>query len=910
MKTEWWPTIEEYNPGLTIDDWLDIIDNREICTEKWLHVLARFYEYGGEGACSEVEDHYGERRNSYNLQMKNLADRLVAANRGHYMNDKGNMRFFPILFLGRYAQGDEQGTYIWKLRDELRDALEEYDVVSWDQKYLLRLLIDDYKKLIDKTNGTGYIDDELYKWEYITSNNNAAPLEIIDYLITRNINIYDRVRDSQSWKTLIKDNPKALDNVILKLKDENVSLHDRIASFKTDMDALLEDYSFSSHANDERTAACFLCCWNPQKYTLYKANNLYEPLCRYLGAETKPAGSKYEHFIELAGKLADIVQDDPYLQPFFAQKTKEYVQSNLLVAQTIIWCVFSKRGQELLHGKTRNYWSGGVTWDKGNMTREFADNGYWRIGWTDKDANRGAKEAWSNIEKVEPGDYLAFHSYGGRNDLTIHYLAEVVDKDTDNGKLIIKKLPDDNYYRGKAPKMKKGNWFGTLLQVTGSEAINTIFHIDKEDVSMIPERIVEYGSILNSKKNVILQGAPGTGKTYSTASLALYIIGQKEPEAIDGLDFNDHKEVMKRYEEYRRKKQIEFCTFHQSMDYEDFVEGLRPEIVNGSSAVTYDVKPGIFKEICTNAISSSTDRIDNFDDIWVKLIDELDNNDYLMIPLLSGKKNMRIELNEYGNGLTERTYEGDIYKKGEWVDGHSKFFSKDQLYNIYRGLPGVPAGGHDNYRKAIVAYMKQNLGLKDYVDGKNESEDKNYVLIIDEINRGYVSKIFGELITLLEKDKRIGADHPISVTLPYSKEDFGVPANLFIIGTMNTTDRTTGTLDYALRRRFDFITIEADATVLDSSVPEAKVLFEDVKAFIEEKKLDDLDISDLMIGHSYFMASDRIELEKRIRYEVIPLVKEYIKDGILNCIPGEAKEYFDDWTNLNTHSKEIQEIAE
>ena len=215
----------------------------------------------------------------------------------------------------------------------------------------------------------------------------------------------------------------------------------------------------------------------------------------------------------------------------------------------------------------------------------------------------------------------------------------------------------------------------------------------------------------------------------------------------------------------------------------------------------------------------------------------------------------------------------------------------------------MPAGGHDNYRKAIVAYMKKTLGLKEYVAGKGENESKNYVLIIDEINRGYVSKIFGELITLLEKDKRIGAEHPIRVKLPYSnEEDFGVPSNLYIIGTMNTTDRTTGTLDYALRRRFDFITLEADSSVLESFVPAARHIFEDVRKFIEDKKLDDMDISDLMVGHSYFISSSDNELKTKIRYEVIPLIREYIKDGILNCLPGEANEYFDDWINLRIHS--------
>ena len=898
MDKAWWPDKNEYDPMLTKEDWLSIFNNRQLCEEKWLHVLARYYEYGGEGSCSEVEDRYDEQRNTFNIQTYHFAKRLISSGVCKMPVDKdGKNNYFPVIFLGRYADKNDLGSYIWKLRDEVYEALTEFDIVSWDIDYLLRQLVSQYKTLIAKTKYTEFIDEELYKWKYITDNKDADALSIIDYLIKHNLNIYDRVRDSQSWKTLIKDKPDDLEKAIITLRDESVDIHKRLADFKVEMKALFSEYSFTSYANDERTAACFLSCWFPQKYTLYKDGDLYEPLCIFLGIKKKSAGSKYEHFLSIANRLAQIVHDDEDIQRIYSEKTKGYIQSDLLIAQTIVWSVFSRRGQEMLFGKTRNYWSGGVVWGSGNKKQEFIDNGYWQIGWKESDTTNGAKKAWSNIKKVKTGDYLSFHSYGGHNDLTIHYLAEITGVDEDKGIIYITKLPDDDYYKGKAPQMKKDGWFGTLLQVTGSNAINTVFHIDKETKTMIPEKIIEYGSLIEQKKNVILQGAPGTGKTYSTASLALYIIGQKEPEAIENLDFNNHEEVMKRYEHYREMHQIEFCAFHQSMDYEDFIEGLRPELANNGTSVTYEVKPGIFRQICHNASSSVVDRVDNFDEVWEKFIELLDNEDSISVPLLTNKNSISIGLNETGTGLMEKPSQ------------HSKYFSKDQLYNIYRGMPGVPAGGHDNYRKAIVAYMKQNLGLKEYSAGNSEAEYKNYVLIIDEINRGYVSKIFGELITLLEKDKRIGAEHPITVVLPYSNEPFGVPMNLYIIGTMNTTDRTTGTLDYALRRRFDFITLEADPSVLDSSVTEAKIIFDDVKAFIEEKKLDDMDISDLMVGHSYFISKDIAELKNRIRYEVIPLIKEYIKDGILNCLPGEANEYFKDWMDLSPHIKN-QEIVE
>ena len=169
---------------------------------------------------------------------------------------------------------------------------------------------------------------------------------------------------------------------------------------------------------------------------------------------------------------------------------------------------------------------------------------------------------------------------------------------------------------------------------------------------------------------------------------------------------------------------------------------------------------------------------------------------------------------------------------------------------------------------------------------------KNYILIIDEINRGNISKIFGELITLLEADKRLDASHPITLQLPYSKEKFAVPPNMYIIGTMNTTDRSTGSIDYALRRRFAFITLKSDKHAIedfyDNNISnknnilknKALEMFNKIETFIKEHK-SELDFDDLMPGHSYFMATTEEELQQKIEYEVEPLLQEYYKDGLL-----------------------------
>ena len=274
------------------------------------------------------------------------------------------------------------------------------------------------------------------------------------------------------------------------------------------------------------------------------------------------------------------------------------------------------------------------------------------------------------------------------------------------------------------------------------------------------ELIEKSVKLLKEKRNIILQGAPGTGKTYTTASIIVEMKREYMPDM-------SRQEIMEKYNNMANNGFVEFTTFHQSLDYEDFVEGLKPIVKEGH--VTYNVEPGIFKKICIKAS------------------------------------------NDPGN---------------------------------------------------------------------------NYFLIIDEINRGNVSKIFGELITLLELDKRKGSVNAISAILPYSKETFGIPDNLYIIGTMNTTDRSVGTIDYALRRRFAFLTVKANESIVsrqNGDVGKKAVdYFRKVYEHLKKYPSGDIDLDDLMIGHSYFIADSIPQLELKWKYEVIPLLEEYYKDGLIS----------------------------
>lgn len=398
--------------------------------------------------------------------------------------------------------------------------------------------------------------------------------------------------------------------------------------------------------------------------------------------------------------------------------------------------------------------------------------------------------------------------------------------------------------------------------------------------------IQEMANLLEKKKNIILQGAPGTGKTYTTAELALRVIGETK-------SYPNHTALMEAYEKIRKEGQIEFVTFHQSMDYEDFVEGLKP-VVSDENNVIYIIENGIFKRISEKAGDEAySDRVDNFENSWEKIIADVEEKDTMPLPTLSKKSEFKLQLNTNGDGFVDKV------EPSKSTKGYTRTYNHDQLYRVYRGLPGVKGKGHDNYRHAIIRYMKEHYGLKSYSAGSVLNQHvKRYVLIIDEINRGNVSKIFGELITLLEADKRnpVGEQqtdemHPLSVKLPYSKEEFSVPSNLYIIGTMNTTDRSVGNIDYAVRRRFAFVTLKSDVEVLNQYDYDGKgtkdlamQLFEKVKKFLELNKFD-MDIDDLMVGHSYFCAKTVDDLEMKWTYEIYPLLCEYYKDGICKAKP-------------------------
>ena len=429
----------------------------------------------------------------------------------------------------------------------------------------------------------------------------------------------------------------------------------------------------------------------------------------------------------------------------------------------------------------------------------------------------------------------------------------------------------------------------SLFEVKAEFAQNKIKELKKQynEKNMF---ISKSAKLLQSKHNIILQGAPGTGKTYNTAAIALKALD------ITDVDLTNHKAVMERYDELLGK-QIFFTTFHQSLDYEDFVEGLKPHVQTddkgNSIGVTYEPEDGIFKRACNAAQTDQSKDIIKCIDDYIQKIKGYENK--REIPTVSGRSALYVWWSEGNNTINTRSVLSQSTKGDQYTPSP---------LNIEKvKMQALGEGEENNWRQYAQAFI--DAVKREYFTTTN----KPVVLIIDEINRGNVSKIFGELITLLESDKRSQGNHPIKLILPYTKAEFEVPSNLYIIGTMNTTDRSTGTLDYAIRRRFAFVTLQSDRSIIEKHYDElgdaalkdkAVALFNDIKKFIESPKhlCGDMSIDDLMVGHSYFMAEDEEELKDKVEYEIVPLISEYINDGILNVKNEEKKTAFGSWCLL------------
>ena len=415
------------------------------------------------------------------------------------------------------------------------------------------------------------------------------------------------------------------------------------------------------------------------------------------------------------------------------------------------------------------------------------------------------------------------------------------------------------------------------------------FEIEEASNSVISTGAVtddgdEQSSALNvimPPKNLILYGPPGTGKTYKTIEIAVRACEPKQYSLLDGKDTTERRtELKKIYEQLVEAKRIRFITFHQSFGYEEFVEGLRAETTD-SGNVSYQIKPGVFRQICEDAEFGHADAQQALEEALDKFKEQCTEQGSVMLKT-SGGSSFKVT---YANNTTFRIFPS-LSKNEQLERGYAA-----SIENIRKLYHGISAGIYNiSYVRGILQYLVATWNLS-----PNEShasrKKQNYVLIIDEINRGNISKIFGELITLIETSKRSGEPEALSVNLPYSCEPFTVPNNLFMIGTMNTADRSLTSLDTALRRRFEFEALMPNPSVLENAK---------IKGIELEKLLTTLNAriqvlydSEHTLGHAFFISASR--MAKEDEEEAFKLLKRVMKNKV---IPLLEEYFYNDWQKI------------
>jgi len=382
--------------------------------------------------------------------------------------------------------------------------------------------------------------------------------------------------------------------------------------------------------------------------------------------------------------------------------------------------------------------------------------------------------------------------------------------------------------------------------------------INKWGVKMKDEKIEN--KITTNKTddlNVILYGPPGTGKTYNTVQFALKIIGK------------DQSNDVERIREFKKNlhDQIEFITFHQNFSYEDFVQGLKPD-VTVSDQLSFKLHNGVFYEMCKRAKenyfksqSRASEIRPTFETVFEDLIKPLaEKNEEVEIPM---------KTEGFSFYLTELRENSIAFRKKEGGTAHSLNLSR--LKALYEDFINTNIIGLRSYYFPLVECLKARAD--ELKKNFQPNEDlKNFVLVIDEINRANISRVFGELITLLESDKRIGQSMELEVKLP-SGEYFSVPPNLYIIGTMNTADKSIALIDIALRRRFKFIRVYPDYDL--PNLVEKQTLQKLNEKIIELKGID------FQIGHSYFLKNgNSFNFSETLNTRVIPLLNEYFMNDV------------------------------
>lgn len=669
--------------------------------------------------------------------------------------------------------------------------------------------------------------DEQYKYDYFAKN--SYIFDDLNDLSEKFIqlgspNFVPYVWKSSMFRHLAFKHSFQFSQILENLFNETLSINTRIKDFRKDIkEILLKDSEWNNKDMIDpsvEAASFFLSLKYPNKYLLFTRIKPYTNFSKdfYLGLEKFNNEDRYIAWID-------------YCKNNLIPLLNNYCNSNcnLLDCQDFIWFVFNQNKG-----------------DNMSLKEKFIKYVY--------DVVYKSNQSYLQYgKKIENLDNVILN-------LTNKQIYEIQNSEELSSFLFqLKKISEWQDYNHK-----NGN--GIPYAILNTHYRKFIQNNIVKDNSMKQEANFAQEKIYQPL-NQILYGPPGTGKTYNTVLKAMSIIDNTEYKDVSDEQYSALKT---KFDELKQAGQIEFVTFHQSYSYEEFVEGIKPYIpewgTTDNTEVRYIGENGIFKRICKKAespiIKSNDNNLELNDNpkIWKVSLMKTGENDIRKDCMENNR--IRIGFDKYGETINDETIFDDggsrvlsaFIDKMEIGDIVLSCYSEKTIdaigvvtseykwnndfpqYKRYREVKWLAKGLNHNILEINngtkftlgTVYQLNNMSLKDVLDIVDEQEqvtsykdnDKPYILIIDEINRGDVSKIFGELITLIEGDKRIGNKYQMKITLPYSKETFGVPNNLYIIGTMNTADRSIALLDTALRRRFDFEEIMPRPELLGGKVVE------------------------------------------------------------------------------------------